>query len=173
LQHQATGKHDGGADGGLNILAQTNLAGSQGESNDMLESQLPGVKANNEIGQVPDATLLPKFEGADNNDVTNKACRICLCDDEEEDNPIVQPCKCSGTMRNVHVKCFKKWICKQIMQKQSSNLLSFYWKKLQCELCHSNIHRNYYYFNRESKRFADRRRRNEWPEVLSRGNAEA
>jgi hypothetical protein len=29
-------------------------------------------------------------------------CRICLCDDNEEDNPLFAPCKCSGSMKLIH-----------------------------------------------------------------------
>ena len=76
-------------------------------------------------------TLLKKM----NNE--NLACRICLgdnCDDEAK-NPIIQPCKCIGTMKYVHLECFKNWIQKQVLIKNSNNLISYYWKKLQCELC--------------------------------------
>lgn len=37
-----------------------------------------------------------------------KTCRICLCEEDDPDDPIVRPCRCQGTMRDVHVKCFKK-----------------------------------------------------------------
>lgn len=33
------------------------------------------------------------------------ACRICLGDGDEEDNPFITPCKCDGTMKCIHVKC--------------------------------------------------------------------
>ena len=29
-------------------------------------------------------------------------CRICLGDDNEVDNPLFSPCKCSGSMRYIH-----------------------------------------------------------------------
>jgi len=100
------------------------------------------VDSNLSLNLQNDVPLQPAAKETDNEEEqVNKACRICLCEDEEPDNPIVQPCKCSGTMKNIHVKCFKKWIGKQVLQKQSSNLLSFYWKKLQCELCHCSISR--------------------------------
>ena len=35
-----------------------------------------------------------------------KVCRICLGEDEEEtDNPLIEPCKCSGTMSSIHIAC--------------------------------------------------------------------
>lgn len=89
-----------------------------------------------------DMSIVSQFEGIPRAKEINKACRICLCEEEEADNPIVQPCNCSGTMSNVHVKCFRTWISKQISHRKSDNLISFTWKKLQCELCGADLHRN-------------------------------
>lgn len=30
-------------------------------------------------------------------------CRICLAEEQEDDNPLFSPCKCSGTMSYVHL----------------------------------------------------------------------
>ena len=70
-----------------------------------------------------------------------KCCRICLCDDEVIDDPMIQPCNCSGTMMNVHLKCFKKCVSNQILCKESEFLTSFYWKRLECELCKETVNR--------------------------------
>jgi hypothetical protein len=32
-------------------------------------------------------------------------CRICLSEDYENINPLFSPCKCSGTMKYVHLGC--------------------------------------------------------------------
>ena len=34
-----------------------------------------------------------------------KSCRICLGDENETDNALISPCKCSGTMKYIHLKC--------------------------------------------------------------------
>lgn len=75
-------------------------------------------------------------------DNQNKACRICLWDDEDEGDPIIQPCKCSGTMKNVHINCFKQWISKKVDKKETSSMISVFWKRLQCEICHTEVSRN-------------------------------
>ena len=40
-----------------------------------------------------------------------KTCRICLGDEEEEeaDNPLIAPCKCTGTMGYLHKDCLREW----------------------------------------------------------------
>lgn len=43
---------------------------------------------------------------------SGKACRICLDDVEEEDNPFITPCKCAGSMRFIHLKCLREWYYK-------------------------------------------------------------
>lgn len=74
-------------------------------------------------------------------DTDNSACRICLDEEETSDNPIVHPCNCTGTMKNVHLNCFREWITKQVTQKKSSHLLSMAWKNLHCELCKTDCDR--------------------------------
>ena len=32
-------------------------------------------------------------------------CRICLGEEQLEDDPLFSPCKCAGTMSYVHLKC--------------------------------------------------------------------
>lgn len=36
-------------------------------------------------------------------------CRICLCDDYDLENPLINPCKCSGTMKYIHLLCLRQW----------------------------------------------------------------
>ena len=38
-----------------------------------------------------------------------QTCRICLSDGSEDDlrNPLLSPCRCSGTMGYIHEECFK------------------------------------------------------------------
>lgn len=47
-------------------------------------------------------------------------CRICHCEGEE-DNRLISPCLCMGSLKHVHLRCLQKWI-------KSS-------EKISCELC--------------------------------------
>jgi len=68
-------------------------------------------------------------------------CRICLSEvdeDEEEENPIISPCKCSGTMKYIHTECLKSWLnSKCIITKkiETEGSVSYIWRPLTCELC--------------------------------------
>ena len=68
----------------------------------------------------------------------NKICRICYMEeDNSEENPLVQPCICSGSMKYIHLKCLKHWINTRSFDKVESNeLCSIYIiKPVECELC--------------------------------------
>ena len=40
---------------------------------------------------------------------SGKCCRICLEDEEESGNPFITPCKCTGSMKFIHLKCLREW----------------------------------------------------------------
>ena len=72
-----------------------------------------------------------------NSQKSNKICRICYMEESEEDNPLVHPCICSGSMKYIHLKCLKHWINTRSFEKVESNeLCSIYIiKPVECELC--------------------------------------
>ena len=79
-----------------------------------------------------------KKSAAKSNHKINKICRICYMEEEDsEENPLVQPCICSGSMKYIHLKCLKHWINTRSFDKVESNeLCSIYIiKPVECELC--------------------------------------
>lgn len=44
--------------------------------------------------------------------VNEKSCRICY-EPESNEDIIIEPCECSGSMKYVHEKCLKTWILSQ------------------------------------------------------------
>lgn len=66
---------------------------------------------------------------------SGKACRICLDDMEEEDNPFITPCKCAGSMRFIHLKCLREWLDSKRIAQKLQGVYSYYWEELSCELC--------------------------------------
>ena len=75
----------------------------------------------------------------------NKICRICYL--EEDDyllNPLIRPCKCSGSMKYIHLKCLFHWLKSRTSNGQDSadnNSMNNYFnayiinQKIECELC--------------------------------------
>jgi len=66
-------------------------------------------------------------------------CRICLYDTQTQDNPLISPCKCSGTMKLVHISCLQEWLRNKVATRQSGKATSYYWKDMACELCKVNL----------------------------------
>jgi len=65
----------------------------------------------------------------------NLTCRICLEKSESEENPLLTPCKCAGTMKFIHLKCLQKWLRGKTVMKQNSVSTTIIYKSLSCELC--------------------------------------
>lgn len=65
----------------------------------------------------------------------NLPCRICLSESYADDNPLISPCKCGGTMKYIHLKCLRNCLRSKLTSKSSECVLSFSWKKLGCDLC--------------------------------------
>lgn len=62
------------------------------------------------------------------------ACRICFMP-AEDNNPLISPCKCSGSMKYIHYGCLKSWLDSKRNIKMTETAVSYHWKSLECELC--------------------------------------
>lgn len=63
-------------------------------------------------------------------------CRICLNEANTEENPLISPCKCSGTMKAIHHHCLQKWVKSKVESRVSTKTTSFIKQDICCELCH-------------------------------------
>jgi pSer/pThr/pTyr-binding forkhead associated (FHA) protein len=58
-------------------------------------------------------------------------------EEEDPENPLIQPCICSGSMKYIHLLCLKHWIstrsCEQI--DKTNNCCVYIIKEVECELC--------------------------------------
>lgn len=61
-------------------------------------------------------------------------CRICLSE-EEPDNALICPCKCKGSMGQIHTQCLKDWLNSKKVVFEGIRVTSYFWKALECELC--------------------------------------
>ena len=76
-----------------------------------------------------------------NSDSQQKICRICYQEEDNENNPLIQPCLCSGSMKFIHLKCLKQWIntrsCILVENNEYCNI--FLIKAVDCELCKNKL----------------------------------
>ena len=85
-----------------------------------------------------------------------KICRVCY--EEENESPLISPCKCSGGLRYIHLKCLQNWIYSQstnlfIEKREENSNLIYNIKKVNCELCKEPYPD--YIYNNEKKIFYD------------------
>jgi hypothetical protein len=69
------------------------------------------------------------------NNKENVQCRICFLNDSDVSDPLITPCKCSGSMKYIHYKCLKECISVKTTKKSSDNYLFYNWKSYECEIC--------------------------------------
>ncbi len=62
-------------------------------------------------------------------------CRICYKSDSDIENPLISPCKCSGSMQFIHYKCLKHFIDIKMQKKIDENFKFYTWKNFECEIC--------------------------------------
>ncbi|GIL98217.1 hypothetical protein Vretimale_3633, partial [Volvox reticuliferus] len=75
----------------------------------------------------PQSEHMLRTSRGSNTPVVTSTCRICM--DEEFDpisNPLISPCKCSGSTKYVHRQCLLKW------RSMKSGTQAYY----RCEICH-------------------------------------
>ena len=66
-----------------------------------------------------------------------KICRICYSEEESEDNPLIQPCICSGSMKYIHLECLRHWLRTSIFEQieNTNNCCIYLYRTPECELC--------------------------------------
>ncbi|KAJ8253344.1 hypothetical protein GJAV_G00211900 [Gymnothorax javanicus] len=63
-------------------------------------------------------------------------CRICQMREESSANPLLEPCRCAGSLRYVHQDCMKKWLRSKISSGSDLDSITT------CELCKQKLHLN-------------------------------
>ncbi len=65
----------------------------------------------------------------------SRICRICLSEESSSSDPLINPCKCSGSMEWIHLECLRKWLINKIEIVEDDVIKIYAWKDLNCELC--------------------------------------
>ena len=109
-------------------------------------------KENNKGENIEIATVNQENENKSNNQEINlnsnkkkKICRICYLEEENNHlNPLIKPCKCSGSMKYIHYECLLHWLrTKLIITKRpiiDNGFFDIYKLDLiECELCKNHL----------------------------------
>ncbi len=65
-----------------------------------------------------------------------KFCRICYCDNIEVNSPLINPCKCSGGLKYIHLSCLQQWIKSNATSSTiNDNYIYYVFNQIHCELC--------------------------------------
>lgn len=75
-------------------------------------------------------------------------CRICL-EPEEHSNPLLCACKCTGSIRYIHLQCLRTWLGKQLNVSKTKYCVTIRWTPLTCEMCKSPYRYRIYLDNRK------------------------
>jgi flagellar biosynthesis GTPase FlhF len=77
---------------------------------------------------------------------SNRICRICYGDDTTDENPLICPCICKGSMKYIHYECLKNWLNSKIEEDISVDsenpeveVISYNRKDISCELCKEKL----------------------------------
>ena len=101
----------------------------------------------NELKSANTVNIIPKNEHnhLNTNDSKKsekqKICRICYIGEiDNNSNPLIKPCKCSGSMKYIHYKCLLHWLKTKIQIDKSEYIENDYFslyspENVQCELC--------------------------------------
>ena len=66
-------------------------------------------------------------------------CRICLSDEFENDDPLISPCHCTGSLQYIHLRCLREWLNSKVTIKKADGYTYVSWEKLECELCKTAV----------------------------------
>lgn len=75
-------------------------------------------------------------QDAETSSLAPKSCRICLLDGPGENDPLITPCHCKGSIEYVHLGCLRHWIRGRLNLSDTS-AGSYFYRPLLCELCMS------------------------------------
>ncbi|CAD8093378.1 unnamed protein product [Paramecium sonneborni] len=67
-------------------------------------------------------------------------CRICYNDSQtNKDNPLIDCCKCQGSVKYIHIQCLQTWLANKLSPKTTKFSVSFQWRQFDCEVCKAII----------------------------------
>ncbi|XP_062235481.1 E3 ubiquitin-protein ligase MARCH7 isoform X1 [Platichthys flesus] len=119
-----------------NISASlSQLRGVDNQLEEQKEKPTPG-RDQEKLQKIKERLLLEESD-EDEGDL----CRICQMCEESSSNPLIQPCRCTGSLQYVHQDCIKRWLRSKIGSGTNLEAITT------CELCKQKLRLNIDNFN--------------------------
>lgn len=113
----------------INYTTNYNMAKSSVNGNNNVTS----VNVSNYANEVHNSSFTSR---SNKNMLDNKiCCRICYRNESDLSDPLISPCKCTGSMAFIHYKCLKSCIDSKVTKKEDENYCSYLVKNYNCEIC--------------------------------------
>ncbi|XP_039613408.1 E3 ubiquitin-protein ligase MARCH7 isoform X2 [Polypterus senegalus] len=106
------------------------LAGNRPEGQSQNESSMAS-RDPEKLKKIQESLLLE-----DSDEEEGDLCRICQMGVASPSNPLIEPCRCTGSLQYVHQECMKKWLQAKINSGSSLEAITT------CELCKEKLHLN-------------------------------
>ena len=89
----------------------------------------------------PEKIFFQENQKKKSTDFPQRCCRICYLEEENELNPLIQPCLCSGSLKYIHLECLRKWIGTRnwTQIENNENVCIYLIKEVDCELCKNKL----------------------------------
>ena len=117
----------------VNNNINTNINNSQNDS--ILEEEKLNILDKNNKPKRKSKNIDEISINSDKISISKPTCRICYLLNSDIENPLVSPCKCSGSMKYIHYKCLKHCIEVNLTKKIEQNYKYYNWKNYSCEIC--------------------------------------
>jgi hypothetical protein len=119
----------------LRTLSDIDLTDNINLANSCLRSQQSPLLKRSKLGRT-----LPKVESVCslNADQEGEFCRVCFGRESDERNPLLNLCRCAGSVKNIHYLCLKRWISTK-SKHSSAGTYEYYEYDLSCDLCRQKI----------------------------------
>ncbi|XP_067870029.1 E3 ubiquitin-protein ligase MARCHF7-like [Heterodontus francisci] len=121
----------------MTILAVSGLRAQEARERTLASTDETGKEAQDNEKPRPDPETLRKLQESllreDSEEEEGDLCRICLIPGGTPLNPLLEPCKCVGSLQFVHHDCLKKWLQAKIVSGADLAAVTT------CELCKQTL----------------------------------
>ena len=123
---------------GNSITINKSHNGLRSEKNDIKINDIHSINENNDKNNLDEHS-----SKMNKSDTKNKVCRICYMEEDSDDpnNPLLQPCICSGSMKYIHYTCLKHWINNKcyVQIEKNEGCAIYMIRPVECELCKTKL----------------------------------